>query len=89
MVARQIGSFGFTTCATPALLDAHGTPTSPDELRKLPTIGMIPSTAGYPPSFPFLQRAQIQPEQRATTNAREHNGSNAWMMHASILRFCM
>ncbi|NUX56714.1 LysR family transcriptional regulator [Paraburkholderia youngii] len=54
MVARQIGSFGFTTCATPALLAGHGTPTSPDELRNLPTIGMIPSTAGYPPSFPFL-----------------------------------
>ncbi|NUY30932.1 LysR family transcriptional regulator [Paraburkholderia sp. JPY303] len=54
LVARQIGSFGFTTCATPAFLAAHGTPTSPDQLSALPTIGMIPSHAGYPPSFPFL-----------------------------------
>jgi DNA-binding transcriptional LysR family regulator len=33
LVARQIGSFGFTTCATPAFLDAHGTPASPDQAR--------------------------------------------------------
>ncbi|WP_233886747.1 LysR family transcriptional regulator [Paraburkholderia flagellata] len=54
LVARQIGAFGFTTCATPALLDAHGAPTSPDQLSDFPTIGMIPSGAGYPASFPFL-----------------------------------
>lgn len=54
LVARQIGAFGFTTCATPALLNAHGAPTSPDQLSGFPTIGMIPSGAGYPASFPFL-----------------------------------
>ncbi|QGZ58902.1 LysR family transcriptional regulator [Paraburkholderia acidiphila] len=54
LVARQIGVFGFTTCATPALLDAHGTPATPDQLSDFPTIGMIPSGAGYPASFPFL-----------------------------------
>ena len=54
LVARQIGTFRFTTSATPALLDAHGAPTSPDQLSDFPTIGMIPSGAGYPASFPFL-----------------------------------
>lgn len=54
LVARRIGAFGFTTCATPALLNAHGAPTSPDQLSGFPTIGMIPSGAGYPASFPFL-----------------------------------
>ena len=54
LVARQIGSFGFTTCAAPTFLDAHGTPASPDQLRDLPTVGMIPSSGGYSASFPFL-----------------------------------
>ncbi|WP_179405398.1 LysR family transcriptional regulator [Burkholderia guangdongensis] len=53
LVARQIGSFGFTTCATPAFLDTHGTPTSPDQLRELPTVGMIPSRGGRSLSFRF------------------------------------
>ncbi|CAB3782353.1 HTH-type transcriptional regulator DmlR [Paraburkholderia ultramafica] len=53
LVARQIGSFGFTTCAAPAFLDAHGTPVSPEQLRDLPTVGMAPSRGGRPLSFQF------------------------------------
>ncbi|NHV31126.1 LysR family transcriptional regulator [Burkholderia sp. D-99] len=55
LVARQIGSFGFTTCATPAFLDAHGTPASPDALREFPTLGMIPSRGGRSLPFQFSE----------------------------------
>jgi DNA-binding transcriptional LysR family regulator len=58
LVARQIGSFGFTTCATPAFLDAHGTPASPDQLHDLPTIGLAPSRGGRPLSFQFSRNDQ-------------------------------
>jgi DNA-binding transcriptional LysR family regulator len=58
LVARQIGSFSFTTCATPAFLDAHGTPTSPDQLRDLPTVGMTPSRGGRALSFQFSHNDQ-------------------------------
>jgi DNA-binding transcriptional LysR family regulator len=53
LVARQIGSVGFTTCAAPAFLDAYGTPLSPEQLRDLPTVGMVPSRGGRPLSFQF------------------------------------
>ncbi|NPT42515.1 LysR family transcriptional regulator [Paraburkholderia sp. 1N] len=58
LVARQIGSFGFTTCATPAFLDAHGTPAAPDQLRDLPTVGMTPSRGGRALSFQFSHNDQ-------------------------------
>ncbi|HLW11211.1 MAG TPA: LysR family transcriptional regulator [Casimicrobiaceae bacterium] len=58
LVARQIGSFGFTTCAAPAFLDAHGTPASPDQLRDRPTIGMAPSRGGRPLPFQFSDNDQ-------------------------------
>lgn len=77
LVARQIGSFGFTTCATPAFLDAHGTPASPIQLRDLPTIGMTPSKGGYPLSFPFMY------EDQKTDLALKHrlivNDTNAYL----------
>src|SRR5260221_398398 len=41
LVARRIGEFHFTTCATPQLLSAIGTPAAPDDLRALPTVGMV------------------------------------------------
>jgi DNA-binding transcriptional LysR family regulator len=58
LVARQIGSFGFTTCATRAFLDAHGTPLSPDQLRHMPTVGMAPSRGGRALPFQFSGDAQ-------------------------------
>lgn len=41
MVARRIGSFTLTTCATPGYLKIHGAPRTPDELAQRPTVGMI------------------------------------------------
>lgn len=40
LVARRVGEFRMCTCAAPALLQAHGTPASPDELARWPTVGM-------------------------------------------------
>jgi len=40
MVARRIGEFRFTICATPTFLEAHGTPLAPQELHKFRTVGM-------------------------------------------------
>jgi DNA-binding transcriptional LysR family regulator len=51
MVARRIGSFGFTTCATPALLQAHGEPRTPEDIVRLPTVGLI--TAQSMRALPF------------------------------------
>ncbi|KAA1007663.1 LysR family transcriptional regulator [Paraburkholderia panacisoli] len=77
LVARQIGSFGFTTCAAPAFLDAHGTPTSPDQLRDLPTVGMIPSGGGYSASFPFLY--DDQQRDLALNHTLVLNDTNAYL----------
>jgi DNA-binding transcriptional LysR family regulator len=41
MVARRIGVFRFVTCATPAFLELHGAPTTPEELRERPAVGMM------------------------------------------------
>jgi len=54
MVARRIGEFRFTTCATPGLLKAHGKPKAPDELAALPTVGMISARSGRVLPFQFL-----------------------------------
>ncbi|WP_298232990.1 LysR family transcriptional regulator [uncultured Azohydromonas sp.] len=51
MVARRIGRFGFTTCAAPALLQAHGKPGTPEDVARLPTVGMI--TAQSTRALPF------------------------------------
>ncbi|MEJ8810830.1 LysR family transcriptional regulator [Variovorax ureilyticus] len=54
MVARRIGSFKFTTCASPAFLEAHGTPSSPDELAARPTVGMLSARSARAMTFRFF-----------------------------------
>ena len=53
MVARRIGTFQFTTCAAPAFLEAHGTPSSPDDLAALPTVGMLSARNARAMTFRF------------------------------------
>ena len=53
IVARRIGAFHFTACATPAFLHAHGTPTTPEELAQRPSIGMVSARSGRPLPFRF------------------------------------
>jgi DNA-binding transcriptional LysR family regulator len=51
MVARRIGDVQFTTCAAPAFLQAHGQPGTPEDVQRLPTVGMI--TAQSTRALPF------------------------------------
>jgi DNA-binding transcriptional LysR family regulator len=53
MVARHIGAFRFTTCASPAFLKAHGTPATPQELAGTATAGMVAGGGGRPMPFRF------------------------------------
>jgi DNA-binding transcriptional LysR family regulator len=53
IVARQIGAFHFTTCATPAFLKAHGAPKTLDELALRPTVGMLSARTGRALPFRF------------------------------------
>lgn len=52
MVARRIGSVAFMTCATPGFIKAHGLPKTPEDLKELPTIGMM-TASGRPSPFSF------------------------------------
>ncbi|SCK31970.1 transcriptional regulator, LysR family [Variovorax sp. HW608] len=54
LVARRVGEFRFTTCATPQFLAEHGTPSTPQDLYALPTIGLSSSRAGRPLPFRFV-----------------------------------
>lgn len=57
LVARRIGEFHFTTCATPEFLAVHGTPATPEDLRERPTIGMSSARSGRPLPFRFANAA--------------------------------
>ncbi|MBV8125925.1 MAG: LysR family transcriptional regulator [Paucibacter sp.] len=46
LVARRIGSLSFMTCATPEFVKRHGMPTAPDDLKELPTVGLITAQSG-------------------------------------------
>jgi DNA-binding transcriptional LysR family regulator len=53
IVARQIGSFHFMTCAAPAFVEAHGAPQTLEELAARPTVGMMSARTGRPLPFRF------------------------------------
>jgi DNA-binding transcriptional LysR family regulator len=62
IVARRIGGFRFTTCATPQYLQARGRPATPDDLSRHATVGMVSSRTGRPLPFRFLQEgSEAQP----------------------------
>jgi DNA-binding transcriptional LysR family regulator len=54
IVARRIGAFQFTTCATPGFLQAHGVPGTLNELQQRPTIGMTSARTSRALPFRFL-----------------------------------
>jgi DNA-binding transcriptional LysR family regulator len=54
IVARQIGAFQFTTCATPEFLRTCGAPRTPEELAERTTIGMLSARSGRPLPFQFF-----------------------------------
>ena len=59
MVARQVGSFEFTTCATPAFMRTRAEPHSPEDLARLPTIGMITARGGRSQPFRYSNKGKV------------------------------
>ena len=67
IVARRVGSFNFTFCATPQFLKTHGTPQAPDELAQYPTLGMIAARTGRPLPYRFFAdgaETELEPHHR-------------------------
>jgi len=77
IVARQIGSFRSITCAAPALLQAHGTPSTPDELALRPTVGMMSARTGRP--LPFRYAAGTAVAELALNHPLVVNDTNSYV----------
>lgn len=77
MVARRIGEFGFTTCATPEFLKVHGAPATPDDLAGRPTIGMITARGGRP--LPFQFATDGSPSELALNHKLVVNDTNGYL----------
>ena len=52
MIATRVGAMRAVICASPALLAGHGTPTSPQELSRLPCVSFAHLTPGPAWRFP-------------------------------------
>lgn len=77
LVARRIGGFRFATCATPAFLDEHGTPATPEEIPVYPTVGLAGGAGGRVQPFRF-SRGDV--EHRFTLDhALVVNDTNAYL----------
>ncbi|TKR54742.1 LysR family transcriptional regulator [Allopusillimonas ginsengisoli] len=61
LVARQIGSFRWVTCASPQYLEQHGTPTSLEELVSHRLVGFVSSRTGRATDWRFV----VDDEERA------------------------
>jgi LysR family transcriptional regulator, regulator for bpeEF and oprC len=53
LIARRLGSFEHVTCATPAYLEAHGTPKTLDELAQHIAVNCVSPRTGRPCDFDF------------------------------------
>jgi len=54
LVARQIGSFDWVTCASPQYLQAYGVPRSLDDLQKHQSVGYLSSRTGRSIEWHYL-----------------------------------
>ncbi|MCY1254240.1 HTH-type transcriptional regulator PgrR [compost metagenome] len=79
MVARKVGNFAFTTCATPAYLKAYGVPKIPDEIRDRPTIGMSSIAARGAGSLPFWFSDGDKESELALNHRLVVNDANAYV----------
>ena len=71
IVARQIGSFHFMTCASPSFLKAHGVPQTLEELVARPTIGLMSARTGRAMPFRFAGPggdAELTPNHKLVLN---------------------
>ena len=80
IVARRIGTAHSSLCATPALLAAHGTPASPDELAQWPTIGLMSSRTGR--SLPFRLLRDDAEQELTLTHKLVVNDTNSYVSAA-------
>jgi LysR family transcriptional regulator, regulator for bpeEF and oprC len=53
LVARRLGAFEHVTCASPAYLDAHGTPHTLDDLERHVAVNCVCDRTGRPVDFDF------------------------------------
>jgi LysR family transcriptional regulator for bpeEF and oprC len=53
LIARRLGTFEHVTCATPAYLEAHGTPKTLDELAQHVAVNCVSARTGRPCDFDF------------------------------------
>lgn len=77
MIARQVGSFHFTTCAAPELLRTHAAPRTPEDLAKLPTIGLVTGHGGRP--LPFRYASDGGGVELAPSHAVVVNDANVYL----------
>ncbi|HSW16291.1 MAG TPA: LysR family transcriptional regulator [Ramlibacter sp.] len=77
LVARRIGEFRFHTCATPEFIAQHGTPATPDDLRRMPTVGMTSSRDGR--AFPFWFARDDDEHELALAHRLVVNDTNAYV----------
>lgn len=71
LVARRIGEFGFTTCASPGFIQANGAPDTPEDLRSRPTVGLASTRSGRSLPFRFSKGSdvfELSPAHRLVVN---------------------
>ena len=59
MVVRRLGVMAEITCASPAYLAEHGTPTSPDDLNRHVMIGFVSSRTSQPLPLEFTRSGEV------------------------------
>lgn len=71
MVARRIGGFCMNSYAAPALLKAHGTPETPEDLARFPMVGMMGRGGTRPLPIAFSdgdRETEVLPTYRLVVN---------------------
>ena len=76
LVARPLGAFEMTNCASPAYLALHGTPRTPKELSRHTAINFISATTGRIAPWEWLEGAETRTltlaDQVAVNNAEAY-----------------
>jgi DNA-binding transcriptional LysR family regulator len=73
LIAHQIGALSWTTCATPAFLARHGTPTHPGQIisKDYPVAGYFSALSGRTQTLHFLHNGEsfeIEPRNNVSVN---------------------
>jgi DNA-binding transcriptional LysR family regulator len=79
LVARWIGAFAFTTCATPAFIEAYGAPKTPEEVRDRRTVGMAIASGHGSRVLPFKFSRGNEDHELALNHELVVNDANAYL----------